>query len=39
LSVLVRQHYRSSIADVWVRPPEGVIGFFTDWLIECGGAP
>jgi trehalose 6-phosphate phosphatase len=39
LSVLVRQHYRSSIADVWVRPPEGVISFFTDWLIECGGAP
>jgi trehalose 6-phosphate phosphatase len=38
LSVLVQQRYRPTIADVWVRPPEGVIAFLTDWLTECGGA-
>jgi trehalose-phosphatase len=37
LSVLVRPDYRPSVADVWIRPPEGVIEFLTEWIRACGG--
>lgn len=37
LSVLVRPGYRPTVADVWIRPPEGVIEFLTDWIRACGG--
>ena len=32
LSVLVRSDYRPTVADVWIRPPEGVIEFLSDWI-------
>jgi len=37
LSVLVRSEYRPTLADVWIRPPEGVVEFLTDWIRACGG--
>ena len=37
LSVLVRPDYRPTVADVWIRPPEGVIEFLSDWIRACGG--
>ena len=37
LSVLVRPNYRLTVADVWIRPPEQVIGFLTEWIRACGG--
>jgi trehalose 6-phosphate phosphatase len=38
LGVLVNQSYRPTVADVWLRPPEGVIAFLADWITACGGA-
>jgi trehalose 6-phosphate phosphatase len=38
LGVLVRKQYRSTIADVWIQPPDGVTGFLEDWAIACEGA-
>ena len=38
LSVLVGPEYRPTFADIWIRPPEGVIEFLTDWVNACGGA-
>lgn len=38
LSVLVRNEYRPTSADVWIQPPEGVIAFLADWISACGGA-
>jgi trehalose-phosphatase len=38
LSVLVQPHHRPTVADLWVRPPEGVLAFLTDWMTACGGA-
>ncbi len=38
LSVLVRKEHRPTAADVWIRPPEGVIAFLSDWASACGGA-
>ncbi|MBI3476287.1 MAG: trehalose-phosphatase [Acidobacteria bacterium] len=32
LSVLVRQRYRKSSAQVWIHPPEDLILFLTQWL-------
>lgn len=37
LGVLVRNEYRPTVADVWVRPPEEVVAFLTDWANACGG--
>lgn len=37
LSVLVRPDYRPTVADVWIRPPEQLIEFLTDWIRACGG--
>lgn len=38
LRVLVNDSYRPTVADVWVRPPEGVIAFLADWGTACEGA-
>jgi trehalose-phosphatase len=38
LGVLVRHSYRATVADVWIRPPEGLTAFLADWATACGGA-
>ncbi len=38
LRVLVRPTPRTTSADLWVRPPEGVIEFLEEWFDACGGA-
>lgn len=38
LSVLVRSDNRPTVADVWIRRPEGVIEFLTEWIRAFGGA-
>jgi len=35
LSVLVRETYRSTSADVWIRPPGGVLAFLERWAETC----
>lgn len=37
LTVLVRPDYRHTAAQVWLRPPEELIQFLTDWIRACGG--
>lgn len=37
LTVLVRPTYRFTAAQVWMRPPDDVIDFLTDWIRACGG--
>lgn len=37
LTVLVRPTYRISAAQVWLRPPEELEQFLTDWIRACGG--
>ncbi len=38
LSVLVRDEFRETAAEVWVRPPDGLAAFLADWNAACGGA-
>ena len=38
LSVLVKETYRPTVADVWICPPQGLIGFLSDWVEACGAA-
>ena len=35
LSVLVRQHWRETAADLWLRPPDQLRDFLHDWLQAC----
>jgi trehalose-phosphatase len=35
LSVLVRDLYRETSADVWIRPPNAVIEFLERWAHAC----
>jgi len=35
LNVLVREQYRRSLADVWVRPRAEVRDFLNSWIAEC----
>jgi trehalose-phosphatase len=35
LSVLVRPEWRKTAAALWIRPPEGVREFLTQWLQAC----
>jgi trehalose 6-phosphate phosphatase len=35
LSVLVRGEYRPTEADSWIRPPQGLLDFLTEWLQAC----
>jgi len=37
LSVLVRQSFRSTNAQLWLRPPGDVVQFLNDWIRACGG--
>ena len=37
LGVLVQSEYRPTVADAWVRPPEGLIAFLQNWICACGG--
>jgi trehalose 6-phosphate phosphatase len=37
LSVLVRAEYRPCAAQMWLRPPDELVQFLTDWLRACGG--
>jgi trehalose 6-phosphate phosphatase len=37
LTVLVRSMYRFTAAQMWIRPPEELVQFFTDWIRACGG--
>jgi len=37
LTVLVRPKYRFTAAQTWIRPPEELEQFFTDWVRACGG--
>lgn len=35
LNVLVREEYRKTIADVWIRPPDEVTAFLSAWAASC----
>lgn len=35
LSVLVRPEWRETLADVWLKPPEGLKAFLARWLEAC----
>jgi trehalose 6-phosphate phosphatase len=35
LSVLVREEYRRTVADVWIRPPTEVAAFLKSWASAC----
>jgi trehalose-phosphatase len=37
LTVLVRPTYRFTAAHMWLRPPDELIQFLTDWVRACGG--
>lgn len=37
LSVLVRNEYRPTLADIWVRPPRELVGFLEEWTTACRG--
>ncbi|HUA16752.1 MAG TPA: trehalose-phosphatase [Verrucomicrobiae bacterium] len=38
LSVRVGKDRRPTVADIWIRPPEGLIAFLADWIAIRGGA-
>lgn len=35
LNVLVREEYRRTLADVWIRPPDDVAAFLSGWIASC----
>lgn len=35
LNVLVRDEYRRTLADVWIRPPDEVAAFLSSWVSAC----
>jgi trehalose-phosphatase len=37
LTALVRQKYRFTAAEFWLRPPDDLIGFLKAWIYACGG--
>jgi len=37
LTVLVRPMHRFTAAQLWIRPPEELVQFLTDWIRACGG--
>ncbi len=37
LTVLVRSTYRFTAAQTWIRPPEELVQFLTDWIRSCEG--
>ena len=39
VSLLVRPQYRPTAADFWIRPPEELLAFLTDWDQACQNRP
>lgn len=37
LGVLVREEYRETAADCWIRSPDELLQFLIDWAKACGG--
>jgi trehalose 6-phosphate phosphatase len=37
LPVLVRTAFRDTAAKMWIKPPEGLLDFLSEWLRACGG--
>lgn len=37
LTVLVRPTYRFTAAQTWIRPPEELVQFLSNWVQACGG--
>jgi len=37
LTALVRDVYRPTTAQIWLRPPEELLAFLSQWLQACGG--
>ena len=37
LRILVRENWRETTADLWLRPPEQLMEFLADWLKACRG--
>lgn len=37
LTVLVGPRHRFTAAQMWIRPPEELVQFLTDWIRACGG--
>ena len=35
LNILVRNEYRPTLADAWIKPPEGLLSFLRSWLSAC----
>lgn len=35
LCILVRDNYRPTVADVWIRPPAGLLAFLRGWHSSC----
>jgi trehalose 6-phosphate phosphatase len=38
LTALVSPKYRSTAAELWLRPPGDLVGFLKTWICACGGA-
>lgn len=36
VAILVRPEPRPTVADIWLRPPDGLSRFLSDWLKACG---
>ncbi len=35
LNILVREEYRPTLADAWIKPPEELLDFLRGWLAAC----
>ncbi|MEJ2718996.1 MAG: trehalose-phosphatase, partial [Deltaproteobacteria bacterium] len=38
LGILARKEFRSTAADLWLKPPEELLEFLNAWLVVSGGA-
>ncbi len=38
LNILVREEYRRTVADVWIRPPDEVAAFLSAWIAACSSS-
>jgi trehalose 6-phosphate synthase/phosphatase len=34
-NVLVRQEYRPTLADAWIKPPAALLEFLRGWVAAC----
>ncbi len=39
LNVLVKEHSRPTLADAWIKPPEGLLHFLRGWISACRRSP